>query len=113
MVYVLNSLESICSHSYGLYMYMYLILHCVYRHIGDEWLVTEEDTECYIADVTEVTNNIIQVHYVCTYATVLRLGTLNCVIDGHSLFKGIGLPYKELFIHVHYMCLHNSAWGDP
>ena len=57
MVYVLNSLESVYrhSHSYGLYMYMYLILYCVYRHIGDEWLVTEEDTECYIADVTEVT----------------------------------------------------------
>ncbi len=24
------------------------------RHIGDEWLVTVEDTESYIPDVTEV-----------------------------------------------------------
>ena len=24
------------------------------RHVGDEWLITDEDTECYIPDVTEV-----------------------------------------------------------
>ncbi len=29
----------------------YIIL---YRHIGDEWLITEKDTEAYIPDVTEV-----------------------------------------------------------
>ena len=28
--------------------------HSLTRHVGDEWLVTDEETECYIPDVTEV-----------------------------------------------------------
>lgn len=41
-------------------------ISCTYcRHIGDEWLVTEEHTESYIHDITEVSVlkiNIIMCH---------------------------------------------------
>ncbi len=36
------------------------------RKIGEEWLVTIEDTESYIADVTEVMNDMTHTHCIST-----------------------------------------------
>lgn len=49
---------------------VYCITTTHYSHIGDEWLVTDQDTESYIPDVTEVlVKNPVKLYIKCPHMT--------------------------------------------
>lgn len=40
--------------SFNLLFYIFCVIYFFFRNAGDEWLVTFEDTEMYIPEVSEV-----------------------------------------------------------
>ncbi len=70
---------------------------CLCRHIGDEWLVTEEYTEAYIPDVTEVSAHVPHVW--------MRGGcvpTCVCVDMHRCVHPHVHVwAYVQLYIHMH------------
>ncbi|CAI8049170.1 Major vault protein, partial [Geodia barretti] len=59
------------------------------RHVGDEWLVTDEDTECYIPDVTEEVVKVVRL-------TVLKPRQYCVVVDAVGKDGRPQLGHREL-----------------